>query len=118
MWVCAGSSKYGTRMGFCQRKRKLARGEIGTRINDASNAALAGHRNYGFAVGIEAGSINVGMTIDEQPEFPFCGSYWPGTRKGQSISKKRPSRFVILSRALSSCTQRRICVRREILRSG
>src|SRR5258708_30547203 len=69
MWVCAGSSKYDTRVLLCQRERELARGEVAARINDTGDAAFEGGGDYGFAVGIETGGVNVGVAIDEQPGF-------------------------------------------------
>src|SRR5260370_15862993 len=69
MWVCAGSSKYDTRVLLCQRERELTRGEVAARINDTGDAAFEGGRDYGFAVGIETGGVNVGVAIDEQPGF-------------------------------------------------
>jgi len=71
MWMNPYSGKYHSRMCLCQVNGGEAGGKITARINHAGNATLYSGLNNMFTVSIEAGGINMRMTIDEQRSNPF-----------------------------------------------
>ena len=71
MRMCSYSRKDSTWMCFRQCKRKSTRVEIAAGIYDTGNSPFQGSRNNLFTVCMKAGSVNVGVAINEQTKSPF-----------------------------------------------
>jgi len=73
--------------------------DFGTATGSASNTSMPAERRF---VKMSILSSHLGRTVNIPEKYAVA----PGTPCGQYISKKRPSRFVILSAAQDLCPAR------------
>src|SRR5437879_10723836 len=71
VWMDTGTREYYARMCLCQGQSSATRSQVATWTNHACDATSDGRLNHSFAISVEAGSVNVGMAIDEQAQLSF-----------------------------------------------
>src|SRR6266487_2658469 len=71
VWMDTDASEDSAWMCLCQGERSLTGRQVYARVNDARHASADGRVNNGFAVGIEAGGIDMCVAIDEHYNLSF-----------------------------------------------